>query len=124
MAIPSDRVYSNDHEWAKIEGNEATIGVTDYAQDQLGDIVFVDLPSVGDELTVGDEFGEVESVKSVSELIAPLSGTVTAINDELDASPATVNADPYDAGWMIKMSFDDASQVDALLDATAYEAKL
>ncbi|MCL2881360.1 MAG: glycine cleavage system protein GcvH [Coriobacteriia bacterium] len=122
MAIPAELNYTEDHEWVKIESETAMIGITDYAQDQLGGLVFVNLPAVGDTFAVGAVFGEVESVKSVSELLAPLSGKVIEVNAELESAPETINNDPYGAGWIIKMSVSDPSQTGALLDATAYEA--
>ncbi len=122
MAHPSDRVYSKEHEWVVVDGDVATIGISSFAQDQLGEVVYVDLPSVGDELTAGDSFGEIESVKSVSELFAPVSGEITEVNNALDDSPETVNADPHDAGWMVKVSLSDAGELDALMSAEDYDA--
>lgn len=122
MAHPSDRVYSKDHEWVAVDGNVATIGISSFAQDQLGEVVYVDLPSVGDELAAGDSFGEIESVKSVSELFAPVSGEITEVNSALDDSPETVNADPHLAGWMIKLTMTDAAELDALMSAEDYDA--
>ncbi len=122
MAHPSDRVYSKEHEWVVVDGDVATIGISSFAQDQLGEVVYVDLPSVGDELTVGDSFGEIESVKSVSELFAPVSGEITEVNSALDDSPETVNADPHEAGWMVKVALSDAGELDALMSAGDYDA--
>jgi len=122
MAHPSDRVYSKEHEWVVVDGDVATIGISSFAQDQLGEVVYVDLPSVGDELTAGDSFGEIESVKSVSELFAPVSGEITEVNSALDDSPETVNAAPHDAGWMVKVALSDAGELDALMSAEDYDA--
>jgi glycine cleavage system H protein len=122
MAHPSDRSYSKDHEWLTIDGDVATIGISDFAQDQLGEVVYVDLPSEGDGLISGEAFGEIESVKSVSELIAPVSGEVVEINDSLGDAPETVNQDPHGAGWMIKVRVPDDSQIDSMLSADEYDA--
>jgi glycine cleavage system H protein len=116
---PSDLKYTKEHEWIKVEGNEATIGITDFAQQQLGDIVFVELPAVGRQLKQGEAFGTVESVKAVSELFAPVSGEVTAVNGDLGTHPESVNAKPHDA-WMIKVRPSNAGEVGGLLDAAAY----
>jgi len=124
MAIPTELNYTTDHEWVKVESELATIGITDYAQEQLGSLVFVNLPAVGETFAAGDVFGEVESVKSVSELLAPLSGEVLEVNSELEGVPETLNSDPYGAGWIIKVSLSDPAQVAELLDAGAYEASL
>ncbi len=121
MNLPQDLKYSKEHEWAKIEGDVATIGITDYAQDSLGDIVFLELPDVGSELESGDTFGVVESVKAVSDLFAPLSGKVIEANTALVDAPEGINADPYDTGWMIKIEIANPSEIDDLLDAAAYE---
>ncbi len=123
MAHPSDRVYSKEHEWVVVvDGGVATIGISSFAQDQLGEVVYVDLPSVGDELTAGDSFGEIESVKSVSELFAPVSGEIKEVNGALDDSPETVNSDPHEAGWMVKVALSDAGELDALMSAEDYDA--
>lgn len=122
MAHPSDRVYSKEHEWVIVDGDVATIGISSFAQDQLGEVVYVDLPAAGDELTAGESFGEIESVKSVSELFAPVSGEITEVNTALDDSPETVNADPHEAGWMVKVSLSDAGELDALMSAEDYDA--
>jgi len=124
MAVPTDLKYTEDHEWVKIEDDLATMGITDYAQEQLGGLVYVNLPSVGDALTAGDAFGEVESVKSVSELLAPLSGTVSAVNVGLEDAPETLNSDPYDTGWIIKITLSDPAEAAVLMDSAAYEASL
>lgn len=119
---PADLKYDKEHEWVRVEGDAAFIGISDFAQDQLGEVVYVDLPSVGDELVAGETFGEIESVKSVSELYAPISGTVVEVNDELDGSPETINSDPYGSGWMVKVQMGDPSEVDGLMSADDYEA--
>ena len=122
MAHPSDRTYSKDHEWVSIEGDVVTIGISDFAQDQLGEVVYVDLPSEGDDLSVGDAFGEIESVKSVSELVSPVTGQVTEVNGSLSDAPETVNSDPHGAGWMVKVRISDESELDGLLSAEDYDA--
>ncbi len=122
MAHPSDRKYSKEHEWVVVDGDVATVGISDFAQDQLGEVVYVDLPSVGDTLSTGDAFGEIESVKSVSELFAPLAGEVVEVNDALGDTPETVNSDPHGDGWMVKIKVDDASELDGLLSAEEYDA--
>lgn len=122
MAHPSDRSYSKDHEWVSVDGDVATIGVSDFAQDQLGEVVYVDLPSEGDELKNGEAFGEIESVKSVSELVSPVSGEVIEVNSSLADSPETVNADAHGAGWMVKVRMSDTSDLDSLLSAEDYDA--
>ena len=121
MSIPVELRYTKEHEWVKVEGNKATVGITDFAQNELGDIVFVELPEVGDTVTINDSFGNVESVKTVSELYSPVSGTVVEVNAELADSPELVNESPYEGAWMIVVELSDASEVDALLDAAAYE---
>ncbi len=118
---PDDLKYARTDEWLKLEGESATLGLSDYAQDTLNDIVFVELPKVGAEVTAGEAFGVVESVKAASDLISPVSGTVTAINTALESSPEQINADPY-TNWIIKLQVTDASGADALMDATAYAA--
>jgi glycine cleavage system H protein len=122
MGHPADRKYSKDHEWIVVEGGVATIGITSFAQDQLGEVVYVDLPSEGDALSAGESFGEIESVKSVSELYTPVTGEIVAVNDALGDAPETVNADPHGDGWMIKVSLADASEVDGLMTAEEYDA--
>jgi glycine cleavage system H protein len=119
--IPSDLRYTKDHEWVRLDGDTATIGVTQYAADQLGDVVFVDGPEVGRSVEQFAAFGVVESVKAVSDLYAPVSGEVAEVNGALAGKPELVNSDPYGDGWMIKVKVADASQLDELLDATAYE---
>ena len=120
MTVPSELKYSKEHEWVKVDGDVVTIGITDFAQSELGDIVFVELPEEGDELTSGDSFGSVESVKTVSELYAPLSGKVVEVNEELEDSPEFVNESSYDKAWMVKVELSDKAQLDELLDADAY----
>ena len=120
--VPTDLRYTKDHEWVRVDGAEATIGITAYAADQLGDIVFVELPDAGRSLEQFAAFGVVESVKAVSDLFAPVSGEVVGANDDLKAKPELVNSDPYDAGWMLRVRLADPAQVDDLLDAAAYDA--
>ncbi len=120
--IPADLRYTKEHEWVRVEGDVATIGITQHAADQLGDIVFVELPGAGRALEQFAAFGVVESVKAVSDLFAPLGGEVVEANGALAAAPEVVNSDPYGAGWMLRIRLADAAQVDALLDAAAYEA--
>ncbi|HEY4189848.1 MAG TPA: glycine cleavage system protein GcvH [Candidatus Limnocylindrales bacterium] len=120
--VPSDLRYTKDHEWVRIDGDVATIGITAYAADQLGDIVFVELPEPGRTLDQFAAFGVVESVKAVSDLFAPLSGEVTETNADLGPSPELVNSDPFGGGWMIRVRVSDAGQVETLLDADAYDA--
>ena len=120
MRIPTDLRFSKDHEWVRIEGTSATIGITDYAQDALGDVVFVSLPDVGAVVEQGGAVGEVESTKSVSEVYAPVGGTVTSVNEALRDSPEVLNADPYGAGWICTAELADAAQLEALLDAAGY----
>ena len=120
--VPADLRYTKDHEWVRIEGDEATVGITAYASDQLGDIVFVELPEAGRSLTQFAAFGVVESVKAVSDLFAPLTGEVTEANSALSGSPELVNSDPYADGWMVKLRLTEPAEVDELLDAAAYDA--
>ena len=120
LKFPDDLRYAEDHEWTRIEGETVKIGISDYAQDQLGDIVFVELPEVGSTFGKGDEFGTVESVKAVSELYMPLGGEVVAVNEALQDAPENVNQDPYQAGWMIAVKPGDPSELDALMDKAAY----
>jgi glycine cleavage system H protein len=122
VTVPADLRYTKDHEWVRVDGDEATVGITEYAASQLGDIVFVELPEVGRDLTQFAAFGVVESVKAVSDLFAPLTGSVTAANDGLAGAPEQVNADPYGDGWMIRLKLGNAAEVDELLDADAYDA--
>ncbi len=124
-AYPADLRYTTDHEWVRVgEDGTVRIGITSYAQEALGDVVYVSLPAVGDSVTAGEANGEVESTKSVSDLYAPLDGTVTAINEALDATPELVNSDPYGEGWMYEISLGDGADVDGLMDAEAYQAQL
>jgi glycine cleavage system H protein len=120
MAYPAGYRYTKEHEWIQVDGKIGTVGITDYAQDSLGDIVFVDLPKVGDTIEAGKSFGSVESVKAVSDLFAPVSGTVTAVNDELKDAPEKINSDA-NTTWMLKVELSDAKQVDGLLTAADYE---
>jgi len=120
--VPTDLRYTKDHEWVRVAGDVATIGITKFAADQLGDIVFVELPAAGTALDQFATFGVVESVKAVSDLFAPVSGTVTEANEALASQPELVNSDPYGAGWMLRVRIADPAQVDALLDPSAYDA--
>jgi len=122
MNVPEDLRYSSDHEWVKAEGDLVRIGITDYAQDALGDVVYVQLPEAGAVVAAGDAFGEVESTKSVSEIYAPVAGTVVEVNNALDDAPETVNSAPYGDGWIAVIQVADASVLDGLLDAAAYAA--
>ena len=119
--VPGDLRYTSDHEWVRVEGDEVVVGITQFAADQLGDVVFVELPAVGKALKAHVTFGVVESVKAVSDLFAPIGGEVVGANDALTASPELVNSDPYDAGWMLRLRPSDAAEISALLDAAAYE---
>lgn len=122
MNIPDELVYSTDHEWVRLSGNRATIGITDYAQDALGDVVYVELPAVGSIATNGKSFGEIESTKSVSDLFAPVSGIVVEVNASLSDSPQSLNQDPYGDGWICVVELDDASDRTTLLSAEAYRS--
>jgi glycine cleavage system H protein len=122
MQIPHELRYSNDHEWAKANGDVIRIGITDYAQDALGDVVFVDLPKIGATLKVGESLAEVESTKSVSEIYAPVGGTVSAVNDSLTSTPESLNADPYGDGWICEITTTSSSEFDSLLDAQGYQS--
>lgn len=122
MNIPAELQYTSDHEWVRIEGNVARIGITDYAQDALGDVVYVELPAVGTTLVAGDSIGEIESTKSVSDIYAPVSGKVTDVNDALDAAPGVLNEDPYGEGWLCLVDLGDDGDRTKLIDAAAYEA--
>ncbi|WP_338751024.1 glycine cleavage system protein GcvH [Bacillus sp. FJAT-52991] len=121
MNTPKELRYSEEHEWVKTEGEKVRIGITEFAQSELGDIVFVELPSVGDEVKADEPFGSVESVKTVSELYAPVSGKVVEVNEDLDDSPELVNESPYEKAWMVVVELSDASQVDSLMTAEQYE---
>ena len=120
MKIPEDLRYTKDHEWVKIEGNVATVGVTDFAQSELGDIVFVEIETLDEELEKEEVFGSVEAVKTVSDLFMPIGGTVIEINENIESSPELVNSDPYGEGWMIKIEINEASDIENLLTAEAY----
>ncbi|KQL40216.1 glycine cleavage system protein H [Bacillus sp. FJAT-25509] len=121
MSIPNELRYSEEHEWVKVEGNKYYIGITHFAQSELGDIVFVELPEVGDELTINEPFGSVESVKTVSELYAPISGKVIEVNSDLDENPEFVNESPYEKAWMVVVEATNASQLEELMTAGQYE---
>jgi glycine cleavage system H protein len=121
MMYPNDYSYSKDHEWIKIEGGEATIGITDYAQKQLGDIIFVELPAVGKALDAGQPIGVVESVKSVSDIYAPIGGEIAAVNEELTQAADLVNKDPHGGGWIVRMRIRDKAELDGLMTASDYE---
>jgi len=120
LNLPEDVKYTKDHEWAKAEGDTVTIGINDYAQDQLGEIVFVEMPAVGDSFSAEDEFGSVESVKAVSEMYMPISGEILAVNEDLEDAPEKVNEDCYQSGWIVKVKASDLSEMDALMDKAAY----
>jgi glycine cleavage system H protein len=123
-SYPDDLLYHPEHDWARVDGDRATLGITWYAQDALGEVVFFDLPKVGAKLSKDDAYAEIESVKAVSDVIAPLSGEVVEVNEALGDKPETINEDPYGEGWMIKIALADSSETEALLDAAAYEATL
>lgn len=120
MNIPKELKYTKDHEWVKIEGDVATVGVTDFAQKELGDIVYVEVDTVGETIAIEEEFGSIEAVKTVSDLFMPLSGKIIEFNDKLEDDPELVNKDPYGAGWMIKIKISDTSEIEHLMDAAAY----
>lgn len=120
MNIPQALKYTEDHEWIKIDGDIATVGITDFAQNELGDIVYVEIETEGEEIDKGEVFGTVEAVKTVSDLFMPLSGEVIEVNEELEASPEIVNGDPYEKGWMIKIKFSNSDEVDELLSSEQY----
>lgn len=122
MNFPANLRYTKDHEWISLSGNVATIGITDFAQRELGDIVYVEVETIGKELKAGDVFGTVEAVKTVSDLFLPVAGIVTELNPGLKNAPESVNSDPYGTGWMVKMTVNDPADVEALMDAAAYEA--
>ena len=124
MNVPAELKYTKEHEWIRVEGEEAYVGITDYAQSQLGDIVFVEVETEGDNLEAGDTFGSIEAVKTVSDLYMPISGEVLEFNSELEDQPDLVNKDPYGKGWIIKVKVDDEAQVDGLLSADAYKASI
>ncbi len=122
MNVPAELKYTKEHEWIRVEGEEAFVGITDYAQSQLGDIVFVECETVGDNLEAGDTFGTVEAVKTVSDLYLPVSGEVLEFNEDLESQPELVNKDPYGAGWIVKIKINEADELDGLLSADAYKA--
>lgn len=124
MNIPAELKYTKDHEWIRVEGDTAVVGITDFAQGELGDIVFVDIPTEGETLEVEEVFGSVEAVKTVSDLFQPVSGEIAEVNEALDGAPELVNSDPYGEGWMVKIQMSDASQLEGLLDAEAYQAHI
>lgn len=122
--IPENLRYSKDHEWVKVDGDVAAIGITDYAQNALGDVVYIDMPRVGDKLPTHEAFGSVESVKAVSEIFTPVAGEIVEVNDALNDNPEAVNSDPYGAAWMIKVKMDNPGEADAMLSAEEYEEYL
>lgn len=124
MNFPTNIKYTREHEWIRVEGNEAFVGITDYAQSELGEIVFVDVPTVGETVSQGEVFGSIEAVKTVSDLNMPATGEVLELNEELDAQPELVNNDPYGKGWIIRVALSDVAELDNLLDAEAYQALL
>lgn len=124
MTYPSDLKYTKDHEWIRVAGRRGRIGISHFAQDQLGDVVFVNLPAIGTPLKQSEMFGDIDSVKTNSALYAPVSGRVVAVNSAVNDTPEVVNKDPYGEGWMIEVELDDASEIDSLLDAAAYQATL
>lgn len=124
LSYPENLRYTAEHEWIAVDGDQAKVGITAYAQEALGDVVYVSLPAVGDKVTAGESCGEVESTKSVSDLYSPVTGEVVAVNDELDSAPETVNSDPYEAGWMFTVKVDDTAELDSLMDVQAYQAQL
>jgi glycine cleavage system H protein len=123
-SYPDDRLYHSEHDWAQIDGQEATFGITWYAQDALGEVVFFDAPAAGKSVTKDESYAEIESVKAVSDVVAPMSGEILAVNDQLSDRPEIVNDDPYGEGWLIKVRLTDPSEADALMDATEYQAGL
>ncbi len=124
MNFPSDLRYTKDHEWIRVEGDEAVVGITDFAQRELGDIVFVDINTVGDEVAQDEVFGTVEAVKTVSDLFMPVTGTVLAVNEAIDGSPELVNQDPYGEGWLVRVKLSNPADVESLLSAADYEAQV
>jgi glycine cleavage system H protein len=122
MSTPSDLRFTESHEWVRVDGDTITVGITAYAQSSLGDVVYVDMPDVDDAFAKGDELAEIESVKAVSNIYAPISGSVLEVNEDIEDTPEAVNEAPYGAGWLFKMTLDDASELDSLLDAAAYDA--
>jgi glycine cleavage system H protein len=124
MNIPDNLKYTKDHEWLKVEGGIAIVGITDFAQSELGDIVFIEIETQGEKLTKHDVFGTIEAVKTVSDLFMPVSGEILEVNTKISDTPEVVNKDPYGQGWLIKLKIDNASEIDALLDATAYKSHI
>ncbi len=122
MNIPAELRYSSDHEWVRVDGATATIGITEYAQDALGDVVFVEMPDTGLAVAAGESFSEVESTKSVSDIYAPITGAIAEVNAELESQPELLNSDPYGAGWICRIEISDPSELDGLMDAEAYRA--
>ena len=123
-SYPEDLLYHPEHDWARVEGDQATFGITWFAQDALGEVVFFDPPNVGDELSKDQPYTEIESVKAVSDVVAPLSGEIVAINEQLSQSPDKINEDPYGEGWLVKVKLSEPSETESLMDASAYEATL
>jgi glycine cleavage system H protein len=123
-SYPEDLLYHPEHDWARVEGEQATFGITWYAQDALGEVVFFDLPKVGDVVSKDEPYTEVESVKAVSDVVSPLSGEIVAVNDALEESPDKINEDPYGDGWLVKVKLSDPSETESLMDASTYEASL
>jgi glycine cleavage system H protein len=121
MNIPAELKYTKDHEWVKIEGDIATVGITEFAQSELGDIVYVEIETVGETIAQEEVFGSIEAVKTVSDLFMPISGEILEFNEELDGNPELVNSDPYGAGWMVKVKISDVSEIENLLDSEAYK---
>jgi glycine cleavage system H protein len=121
MQVPEDLHYTKDHEWARVKGETATVGITDYAQTQLGDIVYVELPQVGDQVTAGSPFGTVEAVKAVSDIICPVSGEITEVNEDLASTPEKIKESPYGDGWMVKIKMSDPAELNSLLKAADYK---
>ena len=124
MNFPNNVRYTSEHEWIRVEGEEAYVGITDYAQSELGEIVFIDVPTLGEVVAQGEVFGSVEAVKTVSDLNMPATGEVLEVNEELEAHPELVNEDPYGKGWMVRIRLTDPSELDSLMDAAAYEASI
>ncbi len=124
MNIPENLLYTEDHEWIRVEGEEAFIGITDFAQKELGDIVFVEVETVEETLEIGEAFGTIEAVKTVSDMFMPINGTVLELNENIEDTPEVINKDPYGEGWIIKIAIGDASQLDDLLDAASYKASV
>jgi glycine cleavage system H protein len=122
MQFPADIKYTKEHEWIRVDGDVATVGVTDFAQDALGDVVYVDLPEPGEEVAAGDSVAEIESVKAVSDVYSPLTGELVAVNEELDGSEESINEDPYGAGWLFQIKMSDLAELDGMMDAEAYKA--